>query len=70
MNVAHVPHEEAAIYTAIKEGIANTDYREAIKLADNPYGHGNTGPAVARILTDLDLGDAKLLAKQTHLPPQ
>ena len=69
MNVAHVPHEEEAIFAAIKEGISNTGYRDAIKAADNPYGQGSTGPKVAQILAGLDLEASGLLAKQTHLPP-
>lgn len=69
VNVAHVPHEEDAIFAAIKRAITDRAYRSEIAAAENPYGAGNTGPKVAQILTELDLDDPHLLAKQTILPP-
>ena len=69
MNVAHVPHEEAAIFAAIRRAIEDSEYRSEIAVAKNPYGAGNTGPEVARILTGFDLNDPHMLAKQTLLPP-
>ncbi|NNE88344.1 MAG: UDP-N-acetylglucosamine 2-epimerase (hydrolyzing) [Silicimonas sp.] len=69
MNVAHVPHEAGAIFAALHDGLTDASYRAKIIAAENPYGKGDTGSIVARLLSELDLIAPGLLAKQTILPP-
>lgn len=68
-NVRHVGHDAGKIFDAIREALTDTSYRAAVEAAPNPYGQGDTGPEVARILKSLDLADPRLLNKQTILPP-
>lgn len=68
-NVAHVDVDSEAIFTAIRRALVDGRYRRAVAEAPNPYGEGDTGPRVTRILSDLDLDDPRLLNKQTNLPP-
>lgn len=67
-NVAHVEHDADAIFDAIRRSLTDDAYRAEVALADNPYGAGRTGPAVAEILAGLDLNDPGLVAKKTVLP--
>lgn len=68
MNVAHVAHDAGAIFEAIRKGIHDVEYRAAIETAPNPYGLGNTGPKIAKLLAEIDVNAPTLLAKQTLLP--
>lgn len=68
-NAVHVPHEAGAIFAAIRRALTDDAYRAEVAAAPNPYGRGEAGERVARILAGLDLGDPGLLAKQTILPP-
>ncbi len=66
-NVMHVPCEAEAIFGAIRTGIMDEAFRAQVAGAENPYGQGDSGPVIARILGGLDLDDPGLVAKKTEL---
>ncbi len=66
-NVVHVPCEAEAIFTAIETALTDDAFRDRVRAAPNPYGQGNTGPTIARVLADTDLSDIRLTQKQTLL---
>ena len=68
-NVEHVGVEPEQIFRAIRRAIVDGRYRAAVAQAPNPYGAGDTGAKVTRILGEADLSDPRLLNKQTILPP-
>lgn len=68
-NVANVDAETDAIFAAIRRAVVDGRYRRAVADAPNPYGQGDTGPKVSRILSNIDLDDPRLLNKQTVFPP-
>lgn len=67
-NVAHVPLEADAIFSAMRRALIDGTYRRAVAAAPNPYGEGDTGPRVTGLLGGIDLSDPRLLNKQTILP--
>ena len=67
LNVLHVACEAEAIFSAIEKCVTDDDFRAAVRSAENPYGRGDAGPAIARILAEADLSDPKLVQKQTVL---
>ena len=67
VNVVNVPIERGAIFDAIARALTDKAYRAEVRRAENPYGQGNAGPAIAEVLADLDLDAARLLQKQTLL---
>lgn len=68
-NVAHVGLETDTIFDAIRRAVVDGRYRSAVAVAPNPYGEGDTGAKVTRILGETDLSDPRLLNKLTVLPP-
>ncbi len=66
-NVLQVPCEQDAIFEAIQKSLEDQVYRASVKAAENPYGQGNAGPMIARVLRDLDLTNTALLPKLTTL---
>ncbi len=66
-NVLHVPVEEGAIFEAVRVSLVDQAFRARVQAARNPYGQGNTGGRIARILAELDLDAPGLVAKQTLL---
>ncbi|NND21715.1 MAG: UDP-N-acetylglucosamine 2-epimerase (hydrolyzing), partial [Silicimonas sp.] len=68
-NVAHVDVDPHNIFRAIRRALTDGVYRDAVRAAPNPYGEGDTGARVTRVLRELDLDDPRLLNKQTILPP-
>lgn len=67
VNVLNVPVDAGAIFEAIRTCLEDGAFRAEVRAAENPYGQGNTGPEIARILGELDLGAAGLVAKKTLL---
>ncbi len=67
MNVLHVDNDAEAIFAAIGKSITDQAFRDQIRSAPNPYGKGDAGPRIAKILTETDLSDPALLPKQTRL---
>lgn len=68
-NVIETGYDEAEILTAIERTITNDAYREACRTCANPYGDGNTGPRIARILAEIELDNEDLLRKRITLDP-
>ena len=62
-NVMDVPHERAAIIRAIEISLNDRDYLAKLSGITNPWGDGQTGPRIAKLLEDLVI-DSKLLSKQ------
>lgn len=67
-NVAHVAVDAEEIFRAIRRALVDGRYRAAAAEAPNPYGEGDTGARVTRLLAGIDLDDPRLLNKQTVLP--
>ncbi|AZQ67018.1 UDP-N-acetylglucosamine 2-epimerase (hydrolyzing) [Silicimonas algicola] len=67
-NVLHVPCEADAIFGAIRTSLTDEAFRARVAAAENPYGKGDAGPSIARVLAGLDLGDPGLVAKRTVFP--
>ena len=66
-NVLHVESDTDAIAKAIRTALSDESLLETVRSAANPYGKGNSGPTIARILATTDLKDTKLIQKQTIL---
>ncbi len=64
-NVLHVPCEEDAIFAAIRTALTDENFRERVRNAPNPYGQGNAGPTIARVLAETNLSAPSLIQKQT-----
>lgn len=62
-NVIDVGYNREDIKKAIDKSLNDKSYLAKLKNIKNPWGDGKTGPRVAKILEDLELGP-KLLAKQ------
>jgi GDP/UDP-N,N'-diacetylbacillosamine 2-epimerase (hydrolysing) len=62
-NVQFVPHEPAAIATAVRRAVHDEGYRAAVAAAGSPYGDGQSGPRVARLLAETPI-DRRLLVKE------
>lgn len=66
-NVLHVPCERNAIREAIDTALHDEVFRARVQAAENPYGTGDSGPHIARVLAETDLSSARVLQKQTVL---
>ena len=66
-NVLHVESDAAAIAAAIRTALSDKGFRATVRAAANPYGQGNAGPNIARVLAETDLGSATVIQKQTLL---
>lgn len=67
-NVSHVALDPDEMFVSMRRALIDGRYRSAIAAAPNPYGQGDTGPKVTRIMREIDLSDPRLLNKQTILP--
>lgn len=65
-NILDVPAESQAISHAIRTSQSQT-FREGLKGMVNPYGEGNAGIKIAKILAGIPLGEALLLKQATPL---
>ena len=65
-NVIDVPHTADAIREAIRQAMS-AEFRESLKDLTNPYGDGQAGPRIARILAEIPLDD-RLLIKEMAVP--
>ena len=68
-NVLHVKYDEDEITKALFRCIQDDDFRLLSGTCANPYGDGNTGTMVVKILQSLDLSDPGLLQKKLTLDP-
>lgn len=68
-NVLHVQYDEEAIAQALLRCINDDDFRELSRTCPNPYGDGNTGKQIVKVLKSLPIGDAELLQKKLTLDP-
>lgn len=64
-NVLHVDCAEDAIFDAIRTALTDEAFLAELRQAPNPYGQGNAGHTIARVLADLDLHAPALIQKQT-----
>ncbi len=68
-NVLHVGYDADAIFAALVRCVNDDEFRSLAETCVNPYGEGETGPKVAKILRDVSLSDAGLLQKKLTLDP-
>jgi UDP-hydrolysing UDP-N-acetyl-D-glucosamine 2-epimerase len=68
-NLIHADYDADGIVAAIDRAINDAAYRDVCRTCTNPYGDGNTGPRIARILSEIDLTSADLLRKRITLDP-
>lgn len=68
-NLIHADYDADQIVAAIDRAIHDEAYRDVCRTCDNPYGDGNTGPRIARILGEIDLASPDLLRKRITLDP-
>lgn len=68
-NVIETGYDTEAIGAAIARAIGDDDFNRLCASCANPYGDGNTGPRVAKILTEIPLDDEALLRKRITLDP-
>jgi UDP-N-acetylglucosamine 2-epimerase (non-hydrolysing)/GDP/UDP-N,N'-diacetylbacillosamine 2-epimerase (hydrolysing) len=59
-NVIDAPYDAAALETAIRRCLFDDAFRAACARADNPYGVGDAGPKIAKVLAEADLGPSIL----------
>lgn len=64
-NVIRVHCEAGAIFEAIETALTDDQFRETVRTAPNPYGQGEAGPTIARVLAGADLDNPALVRKQT-----
>jgi UDP-N-acetylglucosamine 2-epimerase (non-hydrolysing)/GDP/UDP-N,N'-diacetylbacillosamine 2-epimerase (hydrolysing) len=59
-NVLDAPYEARALEAAIRRCLFDDAFRAACAKVENPYGVGDAGPKIARVLAEADLGPAML----------
>ncbi len=62
-NVIFTPHDKSAISEAIQTALHDEDFRHRVENCQNPYGDGQAGERIARLLADLEL-DESLVGKR------
>ncbi len=67
-NVIHVECEAEAIFGAIERALTDEAFRGVVRAAENPYGQGNAGPTIAKVLAETELGGSRVVQKQTEVP--
>ena len=65
-NVVHVGYDRAEIFAALERCVTDGAFREMAAKASNPYGAGDTGARIARVLAGTDWSDPAMLRKR-HL---
>lgn len=68
-NVLNVNYDEGAIYDALLTCMNDDNFRYLSGACANPYGDGNTGPKIVKVLKTLPIEDAALLQKKLMLDP-
>ncbi len=68
-NLLRVDYDSDAIFAALERCLTDAAFRDLARTCPNPYGDGNTGPKVARLLAGVDLDDPALLQKKLTLDP-
>ena len=62
-NVQFVAHDPTAIVTAVRLAVYDAAYRSSVSGEISPYGDGQSGPRVAKLLAEIPL-DRRLLVKE------
>ncbi len=65
-NVLDAGYDEGAIYAAIRKCLDDVDWRQVCRNTPNPYGVGDAGKKIAKILAEVPL-DQRLIRKQMTL---
>ena len=68
-NLIRVGYDADEILAALDRCLNDQAFRTIARTCPNPYGEGDTGPRVARILSEVDLEDPALLQKKLTLDP-
>ena len=62
-NVIDVDYDKNRIVKAVKKTVHDKKFKEKIKKCKNPYGDGNAGERIAKVLSEIKI-DKKLLQKR------
>lgn len=65
-NVVDVDYDTQEIISAVKKALYDKAFRRKCGTCENPYGQGNTGPAVADILAGIEINKKLLQKKMTY----
>lgn len=65
-NVIDASHDRADISRAMDRALHDAAFRAALAAVENPWGDGETGPRVAKILEGLELTEAFLAKRLTY----
>jgi UDP-hydrolysing UDP-N-acetyl-D-glucosamine 2-epimerase len=68
-NVLNPGYDADEILSAIETCLTDQAFIDMCRTTHNPYGVGDTGPKVARLLAEIDLSDEALLRKRITLDP-
>ena len=68
-NVLNVDYDQDAIYAALLRCVNDDEFRRVADTCHNPYGAGDTGPRVAKILREVSISGPELLQKKLTLDP-
>ena len=61
-----VPHQEEAIYQAIRKCGTDAEFQRQCRTCENPYGAGNAGPRIAEVLATIPMNEDLLRKKMTY----
>jgi UDP-N-acetylglucosamine 2-epimerase len=64
-NLLRAPYVEEEIEGAIQKCISDKDFIRQCHACINPYGNGNSGPQIAKVLSEVELGRKILTKKMT-----
>ncbi len=67
LNVIDANYNKEEIYKAIKKCSTDSDFISSCQRVENPYGVGDAGKKIAKILAEIDIDLKKLLRKEMTL---
>ncbi|MCF8031892.1 MAG: UDP-N-acetylglucosamine 2-epimerase [Desulfarculaceae bacterium] len=65
-NVIDAPYDAEAIEAACRKALFDESFRALCKQVDNPYGKGDAGAKIARVLATVDLNPKLIQKKMTY----
>lgn len=64
-NMLFVPHDEEAIVGGLRTALTDSAFRQGLASCAQPFGDGNSGERIARILGELVIGPGMLVKRWT-----
>jgi len=65
-NVIDVTYDKTEIIKVCKKGLFDDEFRKKCREAFNPYGMGNSGKKIAKVLSEIEINDNLLQKKMTY----